>query len=219
MKKTFTVYKYVDTRNDEIVYIGLTDREMSLRIKEHSREVKFRPFLNYTKIYYFTVKNRTEMRIFEKLLINKYSPVLNDSDKYLETMDIVFAEPTWYSYEDYLLTKNDIKNQIATNPKKKRKRRKINHAEENKHTFELIDYIISEISKNPNITEILVPKHLTKIRKNHCLYFTVGNLHISDTLPFASIVDEKNESEIILLPTNALQQLNHIKYNDKVQYD
>lgn len=219
MTKTYTVYKYVDTRNDEIVYIGLTDREMSLRINEHSREVKFRPFLNHTKVYYFTVKNRAEMRIFEKLLINKYSPVLNDSDKYLETMDIVFAEPTWYAYEDYLLTKNDLKNQIATNPKKKQKRRRINHAEENKHTFELIDYIISEISKNPDITEILVPKHLTRIRTSHCFYFTVGNCHISATLPLTSIIDEKNESEIILLPTNALQQLNHIKYNDKVQYD
>lgn len=97
MSKKYYIYKYVI--DEDIIYIGLSERDLQYRLYEHSIEEKFLPYIPTAKIYYFTVKNKTEMKIMEKLLIDKYTPILNDKDKYDETINIEFTEPKWSIYK------------------------------------------------------------------------------------------------------------------------
>ena len=74
----YFIYKYV--YRGEIIYIGKTKRDLSERIYEHSVELKFLPYLNESKIYYFELPTHVEMDIYEKYLINVYMPKLNVVD-------------------------------------------------------------------------------------------------------------------------------------------
>ena len=84
----FYIYKYVEDEN--IVYIGKT-KYLAQRIKEHSKEDKFRN--KDFSIYYFLCKNETEMNAYEYFLINKYLPALNVSCKNYNSIEI--TEPGW----------------------------------------------------------------------------------------------------------------------------
>ena len=86
------IYKYV--YNDEIIYIGQTQRSLEERIREHRKEVKFKPYLN-AEVYYFKVNNIDELDMYERLLINKYKPILNVACNSKITINIDFNEPKW----------------------------------------------------------------------------------------------------------------------------
>jgi len=86
------IYKLVKDGN--IVYIGKSDSSILSRIMAHTEEEKFADYFG-SKIFYFEVKNSTETAIYEKLLINKYKPVLNVTDVHDESIDIPFVEPEW----------------------------------------------------------------------------------------------------------------------------
>lgn len=86
------VYKYVF--DNQIIYIGKNDTNLQERIIAHQREEKFKPYIE-SDIYYIEVKNKAESSGLEKLLINKYKPLLNIVDKYETTSDIQFEEPEW----------------------------------------------------------------------------------------------------------------------------
>lgn len=90
------VYKYV--YNGEIVYIGKNDTDLISRINQHKREKKFQPYLS-SEIYYIALENRTENKVMESLLINRYKPLLNVSEKYDGFgLNIIFDEPKWVRY-------------------------------------------------------------------------------------------------------------------------
>lgn len=89
----YCVYKYVF--DDEIVYIGKTNSSLINRIVSHSREHKFKPYLS-SDVYYSECCNSTEASIYEKFLINKYSPILNETyEKYDSGVRICIDEPKW----------------------------------------------------------------------------------------------------------------------------
>lgn len=111
MGKEYYVYKYIDDKTNDIIYVGLSDRPLHYRIKEHSKEDKFIPYLDNTSVYYAVLANKTEMKVMEKLLIDKYTPILNDMDKHEETMDIEFTEPFFEKY-------NEQEMKIRTNNKR-----------------------------------------------------------------------------------------------------
>ena len=88
----YYVYKYV--LDNQIIYIGKNDTNLQDRIIQHQREEKFKPYME-ADIYYIELKNKAETSGLEKLLINKYKPILNIVDKYKTTSDIQFEEPEW----------------------------------------------------------------------------------------------------------------------------
>lgn len=85
------VYKYV--WNGDIIYIGKNDTDLVSRILQHRKEQKFKAYLD-SKIYYGILKNSSESDMMERLLINKYKPILNVSCK-KDGLSIVFEEPEW----------------------------------------------------------------------------------------------------------------------------
>lgn len=48
----YFIYRYVDQRDDQIIYVGKTKRNLRDRIIEHENEMKFLPYLNTVKIQY-----------------------------------------------------------------------------------------------------------------------------------------------------------------------
>ena len=89
------LYKYV--YNGEIIYIGMSTSSISKRIKDHSKEEKFLPYIKESQIFYIPLDNHSEIRGVEKLLINKYKPLLNVIDTSNEGMivDIEKCLPEW----------------------------------------------------------------------------------------------------------------------------
>lgn len=93
------LYKYV-TPQQGVIYVGKSERNILCRISDHKREKKFEPFLESAQIYVAVLGNNTEIRILEKLLINKYKPILNKTDKHDESVSINFEEPEWVKLEE-----------------------------------------------------------------------------------------------------------------------
>lgn len=72
------VYKYV--KDGEIIYIGKNDTDLHSRIKAHSFEEKFHPYLD-ADVYYCVLANATMSDVVESALINEYKPKLNVAKK------------------------------------------------------------------------------------------------------------------------------------------
>lgn len=66
---------------------------LETRIKQHSKEDKFQPYLNST-IYYIELANKTMSDIVESELIRRYKPKLNVA-KMSEWSGLEFKEPEW----------------------------------------------------------------------------------------------------------------------------
>lgn len=93
--KEFGLYKYVYPGKG-IIYVGLSTNSIANRIYGHSREDKFKPFLDRAKIYYCHTPNKAVTEAYEKLLIDKYKPLLNVKDKYEgSSCRWNFEEPEW----------------------------------------------------------------------------------------------------------------------------
>lgn len=118
--KEHAIYKYI--KDGEIVYIGKTDNSLENRIECHKKEKKFKK-LGKMEIKYFMVKNSTETDIYEKILINKYQPILNVVSKHDEHMDIPIEEPEWMPYDEKKIVK-------SVKPKKKKSKKKKKRASE-----------------------------------------------------------------------------------------
>ena len=118
------VYKYV--KNNEIIYIGKSDANLHARIKQHSKEEKFKSFLD-SEIYYCTLANATMSDVVESELIRKYNPKLNVAKKN-EWTGLNFEEPKWIKYEPSIKTRQFINNVTIekTPTTKKIKHRKLN---------------------------------------------------------------------------------------------
>ena len=81
MDTKYYVYKWVV--NNEIIYVGQTTRP-DVRFLQERRQDKFKPYLD-ADILLTSIANKCEMDALEKLLINKYKPILNVKDKYEES--------------------------------------------------------------------------------------------------------------------------------------
>lgn len=97
MNIRYAIYKYV--YNGKVVYIGKTNSSLNNRIKAHLNERKFQDYLS-SAIYYFECNNRIETSIYEKYLINKYKPILNEADKIIDRVLIDIKEPEWKEYKN-----------------------------------------------------------------------------------------------------------------------
>lgn len=99
------VYKYV--YHNEIIYIGMSDNDISKRVRNHAKERAFRPYLKSCQVYYIPLKNHAQARGVEALLIDMYKPILNIEYKYNNGGDINIdmALPEWIKYKN----KKDIR--------------------------------------------------------------------------------------------------------------
>ena len=93
------LYKYV--YDGKIIYIGMSLDSIGKRIRAHSMEKKFRPYLRESKIYWIKMNNDIEIKNAESLLINKYKPVLNGTDIQHEgySIDIETLLDPWKEFE------------------------------------------------------------------------------------------------------------------------
>ena len=95
----YGLYKYV--WHDKVIYIGKSDRAtvgsgILQRIKDHSRETKFQPYLKDSVIYYISMNDCIdEIGANETLLIKQFVPILNVTDKPMR--------PSKHNYEETLL--------------------------------------------------------------------------------------------------------------------
>lgn len=96
------LYKYV--YNDNIIYIGKSEKDILGRLKCHEEEEKFKKYLGGAYIYYAEMQNNVEINALESLMINKYKPVLNIVDNNDITPTVEFNEPS-----DWILCKSGTK--------------------------------------------------------------------------------------------------------------
>ena len=89
------LYKYV--YDGEIIYIGMSTSNITGRIKQHSYEEKFKPYIDCCEIYFIPMENNAEIKGCETILINKYKPLLNVTDNKSRgfTIDIENQLPSW----------------------------------------------------------------------------------------------------------------------------
>lgn len=100
MKKHY-IYKYV--KGNCIIYIGQTTDLLS-RNSAHHREDAFRQYSD-ADLFFFICSNSTECDVWEKVLINKYSPILNRQSKesVFDQRLIPHDEPKWHCYAELLV--------------------------------------------------------------------------------------------------------------------
>jgi excinuclease UvrABC nuclease subunit len=117
MNTLIGIYKYV--YNNKIIYIGKSDSSIYNRIKTHINEDKFQPYLKECKIYYFVTSNPAETKVYETYLIDKYKPILNVIDKYVDGACVFnIPEPNWILYEEKIFKQiNPSKKQNVSNIK------------------------------------------------------------------------------------------------------
>ena len=101
----YGLYKYVHPEYG-VIYIGLSTNSILNRIYGHSREEHFKPYLRESKIFYCTLPNKTVTQAYEKLLIDKYKPMLNTIDVRDTTSNLYFEEPKWFPIETHPKAKN-----------------------------------------------------------------------------------------------------------------
>ncbi len=132
----YYVYKWVV--NDEIVYIGQTTRP-EVRFLQEKRQNKFKPYLD-ADIFMTKLANKCEMDALEKLLINKYKPVLNVKDKYEESSGLTIDEDKliWESY-------NKIEKEDADRCELMRAKQKVKDIEEEIENNSIYDKDIIDI--------------------------------------------------------------------------
>lgn len=99
----YFIYRYVDQRDNQILYVGKTKRNLRDRIIEHENEIKFLPYLNIAKIQYYTVSSHVEMDIHEKYWIHVTQPKLNVVDRYAAeaavALGVQLQEIRWRDYD------------------------------------------------------------------------------------------------------------------------
>lgn len=99
----YFIYRYVDQRDNQILYVGKTKRNLRDRIIEHENEIKFLPYLNTAKIQYYTVSSHVEMDIHEKYWIHVTQPKLNVVDRYAAeaaiALGVQLQEIRWRDYD------------------------------------------------------------------------------------------------------------------------
>ncbi len=99
---TYYLYRYIDNRTNQVIYVGKTKRPVPERLKEHEAETKFRPFLPFCRIEYYPILGQVNMDIHEKYWIHTLMPKLNDVDKVLTEknipLNLTLKQSLWRPY-------------------------------------------------------------------------------------------------------------------------
>lgn len=106
----YVIYRYVDVRDQTILYVGKTKRALSERVAEHAAEMKFAPYLPYSQVQYYVVHSHVLMDIHEKYWIHMYQPMLNVVDKFVEEAHL----PLGFSF-DHVYWQNDSSDGVSDN--------------------------------------------------------------------------------------------------------
>ena len=69
-KKVIYLYLY----NDEVVYVGQSNRGIVKRVKEHCKEIRF---YGLTDVYYYELSSTQDASAHEAYWIKYYKPILN----------------------------------------------------------------------------------------------------------------------------------------------
>ena len=144
-----SVYKYV--LNGEIIYIGKSDSDLDMRLKQHGREGDNIPReawseIKASDIYYTILANSIMSDVVESELIRRYKPKWNTAKKETAWSGLPFQEPEWIIYSP---KKDKTKKTID---KSKREKQKMEHMisdlKHNQYPANLIAYIIDSIIDN-----------------------------------------------------------------------
>lgn len=168
MDVKYCVYKYVC--NGEIIYIGKTDSSLKNRVKCHAREEKFQQYLSQCQVFYMVANNFLETDVYEKILINKYQPILNEQNKIGKKISRVSIQEKWELYKDNIWKDNIDQEEMKSflefyQEYINNNKIKINMEED---IFSIIDSYIKEEKKR------LFDKKQAKER--NLLYFKTSNL-------------------------------------------
>lgn len=90
------VYKYV--YDNEVIYVGKSDRDIESRIYDHLNDSKFRPYLDGCEIYYAELPDPCYSTIYETYLIGTLKPKLNDIMKYQTPIKFEIPDITWEKF-------------------------------------------------------------------------------------------------------------------------
>ena len=93
-KKMNNVYLFYN-KDNEIIYIGKTHREIELRMNEHFNKHGHLPKKCYddtVKIEYYSFLTAREMDIAEAYLIRKHRPKFNTKIEYLNNKDKIYIK-------------------------------------------------------------------------------------------------------------------------------
>ena len=151
----YYVYKWVV--NNNIVYIGQTTRP-EVRFLQEKRQDKFAPYLD-ADIFMTKLANKCEMDALEKLLINKYKPILNVKDKYEESSGLSINEDSlvWESYNKIEKEEADKCELMRVKQKVKDIEEEISNASEyDKNIIEIMSMMIRE---NIHSITLTIPDH------------------------------------------------------------
>lgn len=165
-KLKYGLYKYV--YDGKIIYIGKSDRAtvgsgIPQRIKDHTREAKFQPYLDKAEIFYMSMNDCVdEIDANETLLIKQYAPVLNVSDKPSKKSAqnyeaALLKTHKWEPFRKEYLCLNDdsiikkkkivVNSQIASTPKR-------NHLLEIDKSLSVYKWIYNQILLNQYTSKI-----------------------------------------------------------------
>ena len=106
------IYKY--ELNDEIIYIGITDK-LSDRLHQHGKPgdnipKKYWKKLNSANIYYAKCQNRNMADVLESALIEKYKPICNVDKKNSKWAGLPLVEPAWIFWDERIKKELSEKN-------------------------------------------------------------------------------------------------------------
>lgn len=97
------VYRYIHP-DYPWLYVGKTDDDLAKRIKTHQTcntdniERKYLELLNESSIYYIELNSSVQTDYIEKMLIDKYKPLLNKKDKNGAACKIEITIPKWEKF-------------------------------------------------------------------------------------------------------------------------
>ena len=97
------VYRYMHP-DYPWLYVGKTDGDLAKRIKTHQTcstdniERKYLELLNESSIYYIELNSSVQTDYIEKMLIDKYKPLLNKKDKNGAACKIEITIPKWEKF-------------------------------------------------------------------------------------------------------------------------
>lgn len=114
-KEKYFIYRYFDKQNT-VIYVGLTSRPLSQRVKEHSVE-KLQS--ETYRIDFSPVKTAADMRMYELFYINKYTPKYNTRDLYVDNNTVDLPELT---FQPYLDKSHPFTDYIETDPESRKYR-------------------------------------------------------------------------------------------------
>ena len=142
------VYKYV--LDDEIIYVGKTDADLSKRLNSHGKPGdNIPPYgwndINRAKIYYAKLLSKRDTDIFESELIRRYKPKYNKA-KQIEWDGVELPELHWSEYKKAEVSRiferiNDLT------------RRNFLLYDENRELKEKLEIAKSILSKYPQVME------------------------------------------------------------------